>query len=87
MKSFQLNIEYGNIRKNVGEIIHIQKNKYKVRIDQRQPLIDQIGTLFYLFGMFLFSTLFQNVDANKEKKFCEALDEYVKAEFRKFLKL
>lgn len=87
MKSFQLNIEYGNIRKNAGEIIHIQKNRYKVRIDQRQPLIDQIGTLFYLFGIFLFSTLFESVDVEKEKKFCTKLDEYVKKEFRKFLKL
>jgi len=87
MKSFQLKIEYGNIRKNAGEMIHVQKNKYKVRIDQRQPLIDQIGTLFYLFGMFLFSTLFESVDEKKEKKFCKGLDEYVKTEFRKFLKL
>jgi len=87
MKSFNLRIEYGNVRKNAGEIIHIQKNRYKVRIDQRQPLIEQIGTLFYLFGMFLFSTLFQSVDAKKEKKFCEGLDEYVQSEFKKFLKL
>jgi len=86
MKSYQLKIEYGNVRKNAGEIIPIRDNKYKVRIDQRLPLIEQIGTLFYLFGIFLFSTLFKSVDPNKEKKFCMELDEFVKKRFRKFIK-
>jgi len=82
---FTIFIDYRPMR-NHGEIEEVSDNHYRIRINSRDSLSNQVGTLFHELGHFVFYTFFKTAEEKWEHDFCKSLDRYARNKIKRYLK-